>query len=79
MQIYVVKPGDTLYGIARAFNSTVSEIVVANAIPEPDRLVIGQALVIPITGSFYYVQPGDSLWSIGRKYSINYLILARVR
>lgn len=78
MQIYVVKPGDTLYGIAKAFNSTVSEIVVANAIPEPDRLVIGQALVIPITGSFYYVQPGDSLWSIGRKYSINYLTLARI-
>jgi len=78
MQIYVVKPGDTLYQIARTYNSTVSEIVSANEIPEPDRLVVGQALVIPIVGSYYFVQPGDSLWSIGQKFNINYLTLAQI-
>lgn len=39
---------------------------------------MGQALVIPIVGSFYYVQPGDSLWSIGQRLGINYVTLAQV-
>lgn len=78
MQIYVIKPGDTLYGIARTFNSTVNEIVTANEISEPDRLVVGQAIVIPIVGSYYYVQRGDSLWAIGKKFGVNYLTLAEV-
>ena len=50
----------------------------ANQIPEPDRLVVGQALVIPIWGQFYVVQPGDSLWSIGQRFGINYETLAQV-
>lgn len=60
------------------YGTTVQRIVDANQIPEPNRLVIGQALVIPIVGSFYYVQPGDSLWSIGQRFGINYLTLAQV-
>lgn len=50
----------------------------ANQIPEPDRLVVGQALVIPIWGQFYVVQAGDSLWSIGQRFGINYLTLAQM-
>ncbi len=78
MQIYVIQPGDTLWNVARAYGSTVSEIVTANQLPEPDRLVVGQAIVIPIQGSYYYVAPGDSLWIIGRMFGINYLELARI-
>ncbi|WP_249661790.1 LysM peptidoglycan-binding domain-containing protein, partial [Lysinibacillus fusiformis] len=36
------------------------------------------ALVIPIVGSFYYLQPGDSLWSIGQRFGINYVTLDQV-
>lgn len=50
----------------------------ANQIPEPNRLVVGQALVIPINGQYYNVQPGDSLWSIGQRFNVNYLTLAQV-
>lgn len=78
MQIYTVQSGDSLYGIARAFNSSVNDIVSANRIPDPERLAVGQALVIPITGNYYFVQPGDSLWSIGRRFNINYLMLAQI-
>lgn len=60
------------------YGTTVQSIVDANQIPEPSRLVIGQALVIPIVGSFYYVQPGDSLWSISQRFGINYSTLAQV-
>jgi len=65
MQIYTVRSGDSLFNIAREFGSTVQEIVAANELPRPDELVVGQTLVIPIVGSFYYVQPGDSLYAIG--------------
>lgn len=78
MQIYTIQSGDSLYGIARTFNSTVNDIVNANRIPDPARLVVGQAIVIPITGRYYFVQPGDSLWSIGRRFNINYLTLAQI-
>ncbi len=50
----------------------------ANQIPDPNQLVVGQALVIPIWGQFYTVQPGDSLWSIGQRFGINYLTLAQM-
>ncbi|WP_354472945.1 glycoside hydrolase family 18 protein [Lysinibacillus parviboronicapiens] len=78
MQIHVVRAGESIWGIAQAYGTTVQSIVDANQIPEPNRLVIGQALVIPIVGSFYYVQPGDSLWTIGQRFGINYLTLAQV-
>ncbi len=78
MQIHVVKSNESLTTIARAYNTTVNDIVEANDIPNPNNLVVGQALVIPIVGSFYYVQPGDSLWSIGQKTGVPYQQIASV-
>lgn len=78
MQIHVVQRGQSLYGIAQAYNTTVNAIVEANDIPDPSRLVIGQALVIPITGSYYWVRPGDTLYSIARRLGVNYRTLAQV-
>ncbi|BCB01886.1 glycosyl hydrolase family 18 protein [Bacillus sp. KH172YL63] len=78
MQIHVVRSNQSLFGIAQAYGSTVKDIVDANELPNPNQLVIGQALVIPIIGSFYFVQPGDSLWGISQKTGIPYQELARV-
>lgn len=78
MQIHVVQRGESLWEIAQDYNSTVAGIVEANEITEPDRLAVGQALVIPIIGSFYWVQSGDNLWSIGQRFGINYLMLAEI-
>ncbi|MBD8032169.1 MULTISPECIES: LysM peptidoglycan-binding domain-containing protein [Solibacillus] len=78
MQIHVVQPGESLWGIAQAYGTTIQNIVDANQIPEPNRLVVGQALVIPVNGQYYIVQPGDSLWSIGQRFNVNYLTLAQV-
>jgi spore germination protein len=78
MQIHVVKANESLTTIARAYNTTVNDIVDANDIPNPNNLVVGQAMVIPIVGSFYYVQPGDSLWSIGQKVGVPYQQIASV-
>lgn len=78
MQIHVVQSNQTVTGIARAYGTTVNDLVEANDLPNPNQLTIGQALVIPIIGSFYWVQPGDSLWSIAQKFGMNYQQLATI-
>jgi g-D-glutamyl-meso-diaminopimelate peptidase len=44
---YTVRPGDTLYRIARAYYTTVDAIVTANPGIDPDMIRVGQRLVIP--------------------------------
>jgi spore germination protein len=78
MQIHVIQRGQSLYGIAQTYGTTVNDIVEANEIPNPSDLVVGQALVIPIIGSFYWVKAGDTLWSVSRLFGISYQELARV-
>lgn len=78
MQIHVIRPNQSLTSIARAFGTTVNDIVEANELPNPDNLVVGQTLVIPIIGSFYWVQPGDSLWSIANHFQMSYQELATI-
>ncbi|BAQ11928.1 spore germination protein yaah [Bacillus sp. OxB-1] len=78
MQIHVVQPGQTLYGIGQAYGIPYQDIAEANEIPDPSRLVIGQALVIPIIGQYHWVQPGQSLYSIARMYGMSYVELARI-
>ncbi|WP_042349915.1 glycosyl hydrolase family 18 protein [Bacillus massiliigorillae] len=70
MQIHVVQQGQSIYSIANAFNTTPDSIITANELKTPNQLVIGQALVIPIQGSYYWVMQGDSLWTIGRKFGM---------
>ncbi|KON90691.1 glycoside hydrolase family 18 protein [Rossellomorea marisflavi] len=77
MQIHVVQPNQSLSGIAQAYGTTVKDIVEANELPNPNNLVVGQALVIPIIGSFYYIQPGDSLWLVSQKTGISYQEIAK--
>ena len=66
---YIVKAGDTLYGIAQKFNVTVDNLKNANNLIN-NTLSIGQTLIIPSTISYitYTVKPGDSLYSIARTY-----------
>ncbi|MBX9957582.1 glycoside hydrolase family 18 protein [Peribacillus simplex] len=78
MQIHVVRPGQTLYGIAQTYSVTVDRLVESNKIPNPNNLVSGQALVIPIVGSYYFVQPGDSLYSISQRIDVPVQELANI-
>lgn len=78
MQIHVVQSGQSLYSISRAYGISVAQIATANQINPANTLVVGQALVIPITGMYYFVQPGDSLFTIGRRFGINPVRLAQI-
>ncbi|MDD4706199.1 MAG: LysM peptidoglycan-binding domain-containing protein, partial [Bacilli bacterium] len=71
-ETYTVKAGDTLYSIARTFNTTVEAIKSINNLTS-NILSIGQRLIIPglETGSSTYtVKAGDTLWSIANTYKI---------
>ncbi len=50
--LYTVKAGDTVWGIARQFNSTVAAILQVNRLPASGLINIGQVLVIPVRGQF---------------------------
>ncbi len=47
MRIFVVKRGDTLYSIAKKFRVTTERLSYINALSDPNRLTVGQTLVIP--------------------------------
>ncbi|MDN4606914.1 glycoside hydrolase family 18 protein [Sporosarcina highlanderae] len=78
MQIHVVQPGQSLYGIGQVYGIPFEEIAKANELQDPSRLVVGQALVIPITGSYHWVQPGQSLYIISQLYGMTVEELARI-
>ncbi|NOU92610.1 LysM peptidoglycan-binding domain-containing protein [Paenibacillus sp. LMG 31456] len=78
MQIHVVQQGQSLYQISNAYGVTVKEIADANEISVEKSLVVGQALVIPIVGKYYYVLSSDSLYSIAHKFGVSAQTLASV-
>lgn len=77
---YKVVSGDSLYSIARKYNTTVDELKRLNNLTS-NTLSIGQVLKVPSKTTetpvdYYTVQRGDSLYSIAQKFNttVNELI-----
>lgn len=70
MIIYTAKSGDTLYNIGRKFGVTTSETERFNGLYDPDRLSVGQDVLIPISGVLHTVSEGESLYSIASHYGV---------
>ena len=74
---YTIKQGDTLWQLARTYNTTVEAIMALNPGIDPNNLQIGQVICIPrderpaCDGMYYVVRPGDTLYSIARKYNVS--------
>lgn len=76
LETYTVKFGDTLYSIAKKFDTTVDKIKSQNSL-SADALTVGQVLKIPSVISVtkpsktnvYTVEPGDTLYSLAREFN----------
>ncbi|WP_417899849.1 LysM peptidoglycan-binding domain-containing protein [Bacillus haimaensis] len=78
MFIHVVRSGETLWQIANRYSVNMNGIIQANGLENPNRLVIGQSLVIPVPGTTHIVRSGETLWLISQQYgvSINSIVQA---
>lgn len=63
---YVVRPGDSLWSIARDFGVTMEELIRLNNLPDRP-LQVGEELIVPAR-PVYTVRPGDTLWEIAIRF-----------
>lgn len=71
MKIYTVQSGDTVYSIARQNQTTPSRIIIDNQLENPDRLTVGQSLVLLYPTQTHTVRGGETLFSIANMYNIS--------
>lgn len=68
--VYIVKEGDTLSGIAKMFDVSVNTIRWANDIGRKGTIRVGQKLtILPVTGVQYTVKRGGTLKDIVKNYA----------
>ena len=90
--VYIVQPGESLWDIARRFDTEVNALARMNDIRDPSRLSAGQELRVPrppmggrpprpprpLRGDVYVVQPGDTLGDIAARYGTTVAVLLRL-
>lgn len=70
--IHVVQKGETLWTIARQHGISVDELVRLNELSDPNRIVVGQKLVIREgEARVHIVQKGETLTSIAKMYGLS--------
>jgi lysozyme len=87
VQVYTVKRGDTLSGIAWSFGVSEDALLQANSLRNANMIYVGQQLIIPEKGSrgtggpqcstYYTVRRGDTLSEIALYNGIDEYALAR--
>ncbi|MBT2511437.1 LysM peptidoglycan-binding domain-containing protein [Streptomyces sp. ISL-98] len=55
---YIVETGDTLYELAQRFGTTVEQLQAWNNIPDPNKIKVGQRLIVRQDQSGYIPFPG---------------------
>jgi spore germination protein len=68
--IHVVRSGETLWQIANRYNVSMNGIIEGNGLQNPNQLVVGQSLVVPVPGTWHVIKSGETLWSISQKYGV---------
>lgn len=70
MQIHTVKAGDTVFKIARRYATSPMKIIENNGLADPDRLAVGQKLLILTPTRTYTVRASDTLAKISERFDI---------
>lgn len=70
MQIHVVSDNESLWTISQIYSVNYQAIAEANQLPNPENLVVGQALVIPIAGRFHWMEPQENIWQVSERFQI---------
>ncbi len=76
---YTIKSGDTLFQLARKYNTTVAAIIAINPGIDPNNLKIGQVICIPKAaptpscpnGTLYTIKCGDTLFELSKKFNVS--------
>ncbi|MDQ8201615.1 LysM peptidoglycan-binding domain-containing protein [Pelagicoccus sp. SDUM812003] len=76
---YTIRSGDNLSDIAKRFGVSLSDIKSANRLINPNKLVVGQTIVIPGASapiasaqiSSYTIQKGDNLSDIAQRFGVS--------
>ena len=89
--IYVVQPGDALGVLAEDWGIDLQQLMVANAITDPNRIQIGQRIAVPYSagrgahfasrsseGATYTIAPGDNLWRLAARWDLSVAEIARL-
>lgn len=77
---YKVVQGDSLFKIARDFNTTIENILKFNNIPNTNIIYVDQVIAIPLSppeAIIYTVKPGDSLNNIASRYGTSVMNLIK--
>lgn len=74
--VYTVQPGDSLWSIARDFDTSMQELVELNEL-EDRPLRAGESLKVPAL-IVYTVRPGDTLWGIAREHHTSVEAIAKL-
>ncbi|HUH96885.1 MAG TPA: peptidoglycan DD-metalloendopeptidase family protein [Anaerolineales bacterium] len=81
---YIIQPGDTLSSIADRFNVSLTDLLAANSITDPNTIQAGQPLVIPglegLSGTLNTVVVGfgDSYHSLVRQTQVSATLLEKL-
>jgi LysM repeat protein len=79
---HTVQQGDTLYSIARQYDTTAQAISSVNGLTNPDQIFVGQKLKIPTSSEAspgrpggcrirHTVKQGEWVWQIARNYGVD--------
>ena len=71
MLIHVVRPGETVYAIARNYGVDPRRLLADNGVPADGALAVGQTLVLRFPNVVHAVRPGETLSAIARSYGVS--------
>lgn len=70
---YIIKKGDTLYGIGKQYNINPELLALTNGLNMNDFIYENQEILIPKSGySYYLTKSGDKLDEVLKLFRVNY-------